>query len=225
MPTRGLLYYITDRTAFADDEPTRRRRLLEKIAEAARAGVDYIQLREKDLSTRDLELLAHEAVTLLSQLRTGHKSLPTALLINHRTDVALATGADGIHLRADDISPQEVSTIWTKCGAGTPARELSPRRPVIAVSCHSVAEVTQAASQAATFAVFAPVFEKKDSANSKPAGLAALCEACKAEIPVLALGGITLSNAHSCLEAGAAGIAAIRLFQENNIAEIVRALR
>jgi thiamine monophosphate synthase len=69
------------------------------------------------------------------------------------------------------------------------------------------------------------VFEKKDSANSKPAGLAALREACKAEIPVLALGGITLSNAHSCLEAGAAGIAAIRLFQENNIAEIVRALR
>ena len=101
MPARCLLYYITDRTAFADDEPTRRRRLLEKIAEAARAGVDYIQLREKDLSTRDLELLAHEAVTLLNQLRTGHKSLPTALLINHRTDVALATGSDGIHLRAN----------------------------------------------------------------------------------------------------------------------------
>src|SRR5580692_2649909 len=224
MPTRGLLYYITDRTAFADDEPTRRRRLLEKIAEAARAGVDYIQLREKDLPVRDLEWLAQEAITLLNQLRTGHKSLPTALIIN-RTDVALATGADGVHLRADDISPQEVSTIWKKCGAGTPARELSPRRPVIAVSCHSVAEVTQAASQAATFAVFAPVFEKKDSANSKPAGLAALREACKASVPVLALGGVTLSNAHACLDAGAAGIAGIRLFQENNIAEIIRALR
>ena len=61
MPERPLLYYITDRTAFATDEPTRRKCLLEKISEAARAGVDYIQLRERDLSTRDLETLAIES--------------------------------------------------------------------------------------------------------------------------------------------------------------------
>ena len=71
-----LLYYITDRTAFPGDEPARRRRLLEKIAEAARAGVDYIQLREKDLSTRELESLAREAIRAVSeanQLATVHR--------------------------------------------------------------------------------------------------------------------------------------------------------
>src|SRR5579859_7935893 len=57
-----VLCYITDRSAFAGDESARRRRLLEKIAEAARCGVDYIQLREKDLSGRDLERLAREVV-------------------------------------------------------------------------------------------------------------------------------------------------------------------
>jgi thiamine-phosphate pyrophosphorylase len=92
---------------------------------------------------------------------------------------------------------------------------------VIGVSCHSPEEVAQAAANSASFAVFAPVFEKKDA---QPAGLNLLGEACKAKIPVLALGGVTLSNAHSCLEAGAAGIAAIRLFQENNIAEVTQRL-
>ncbi len=238
-----LLYYITDRTAFAPDEPTRRRRLLEKISEAAQAGVAYIQLREKDLPTRDLESLAREAVAILNQLRTENRELRTALLINSRTDVALAVQADGVHLRSTDISPQEVRVVWTKCGAGTPigklracpepvegagsARQLSPQQPLIAVSCHSPAELAQAAAQGATFAVFAPVFEKRISEKkaAPPAGLPALREACQVKIPVLALGGITVTNARSCLEAGAAGIAAIRLFQENEIAEIVRSLR
>ena len=91
MPPRCLLYYITDRTAFAADEPTRRRRLLEKISEAARAGIDYIQLREKDLSTRDLESLAREAVIAIREaqkLATDLQPLATALLINSRIDVA-----------------------------------------------------------------------------------------------------------------------------------------
>ncbi len=220
-----LLYYITDRTAFPGDEPTRRRRLLEKISEAARAGVDYIQLREKDLPTRDLELLAKEAVRIIAQLKTENRELRTALLINSRVDVALAIEADGVHLRSTDISPQEVRTIWIECGAGTPARQLLPPDPLIAVSCHSPAEVIQAATQAATFAVFAPIFEKKDIPGAQPAGLKLLHEACRTSIPVLALGGITLANAHSCLAAGAAGIAAIRLFQENNVAETVQNLR
>jgi len=226
-----LLYYITDRTAFPGDEPTRRRRLLEKISEAARAGVDYIQLREKDLPTRDLESLAREAVGIIAQLRTANRELRTALLINSRTDVALSVDADGVHLRSIDISPEEVRRIWKKCGAadscgaGTPARQLSPPNPLIAVSCHSPAEGIQAAAQSATFAVFAPVFEKKDIPGARPTGLTALRQACAANIPVVALGGITLANARSCLAAGAAGIAAIRLFQENNIAEIVRNLR
>ena len=216
-----LLYYITERTAFAAVEPTRRRRLLDKIAEAARAGVDYIQLREKDLPTRELEMLAREAVDILRQLRTGNRELRTALLINSRTDVALAAGADGVHLRSDDITPREVRAIWKKCGAGASARELSPREPPIGVSCHSSEEVKQAEADGATFAVFAPVFGKKDVPKAHPAGLAQLREACKVQIPVLALGGITLENAKSCLEAGAAGIAAIRMFQEHDIKDVV----
>jgi len=228
MADRCPLYYITDRTAFASDEATRRRRLLEKIAEAARAGVDYIQLREKDLPTRDLESLAREAVRLIEEagkLATGSRQLATALLINSRTDVVLAVQAAGVHLRSDDISPQEVRAIWKECGAGTPARQTSPRSPLIGVSCHSPADVAQAAANAATFAVFAPVFEKKDSPTTRPTGLATLEQSCRANIPVLALGGITLSNAQSCLAAGAAGIAAIRLFQNNDIAEVVKQLR
>jgi thiamine-phosphate pyrophosphorylase len=220
-----LLYYITNRTAFAADEPTRRRRLLDKIAEAVRAGVDYIQLREKDLPTRELEMLAREAVDILRQLRTGSRELRTALLINSRTDIALAAGADGVHLRSDDITPREVRAIWEKCGAGASARELSPREPLIGVSCHSPEEVKQAEADGATFAVFAPVFEKKDVPKVDPAGLTQLREARNGKIPVMALGGVTLENAKSCLEAGASGIAAIRLFQENNIAETVANLR
>jgi thiamine-phosphate pyrophosphorylase len=225
MPAACLLYYITDRAALAGNEATRRHLLLEKIYEAARAGIDYIQFREKDLPPRELESLAREAVTIISRLRTENRELRTALLINSRPDVALAAGADGVHLRTNDISPEEVKEIWKKCGAGTPARQLSPRAPLLAVSCHSPAEVTQASAQAATFAVFGPVFEKKDAPGTHPAGLDHLRQACQAKIPVLALGGITLQNAHSCLKAGAAGIAAIRLFQENDIAETVEHLR
>jgi thiamine-phosphate pyrophosphorylase len=226
MPPNCLLYYITDRTAFAADEPTRRRRLLEKISEAVRAGVDYIQLREKDLATRELESLAREAFQVIREtgkLATDHWPLATALLINSRTDVALAVAADGVHLHSEDISPQDAGKIWKgQCGADTPVRQLSPSYPLIGVSCHSPEEVAQAKANGASFAVFAPVFEK---GNVQPAGLVLLREACRKEIPILALGGVTVENAQACFEAGAAGIAAIRLFQENNIEQLVRKLR
>jgi thiamine-phosphate pyrophosphorylase len=226
MAESALLYYITDRAAFRGDEETRRRRLLDKIGEAASQGVDYIQLREKDLSTRDLESLAREAIRIIGRakkLATDHWPLTTALLINSRTDVAIATAANGVHLRSNDISPQEVRAAWQgSCGAGALAREISPRKPLIAISCHSPQEVAKAIANQATLAVFAPVFEKT---NTQPTGLEALRQACHAKIPVLALGGVTLQNAQSCLQAGAAGIAAIRLFQENEIDKIVRQLR
>src|SRR5258708_37000473 len=169
-----LLYYITDRTAFPGNDPTRRRHLLDKIAEAAAVGIDYIQLREKDLPTRDLESLAREAIRIIGQgkLTTAHRPLPTALLINSRTDVALAAKAAGVHLRSSDISPQEVRAVWR--GTGAPAPELS-QNPLITVSCHSPAEVIQAATNHATFAVFAPVFEKNDTPG---AGLEPLRQAC-----------------------------------------------
>lgn len=79
--------------------------------------------------------------------------------------------------------------------------------------------------EGADFAVFAPVFEKKDDSHARPAGLDALRQACREKIPVLALGGITVGNACACREAGAAGVAGIRLFQENDVAQVVHALR
>jgi thiamine-phosphate pyrophosphorylase len=232
MAEGALLYYITDSNAFSGNDRTRRIRLLDKISEAASAGVDHIQLREKHLSIRDLEVLAREAVQLIrncNSLSIKNREVTTALLINSRTDVALATLATGVHLPAGNISPPDVREIWKRalspCGAGTPARELLSPDPQISLACHSPEEVTQAALNGADLALFAPVFEKKDAPGTRPIGLEALRQACRAKIPVLALGGITLQNAEACLRAGAAGIAAIRLFQENSIAETVRTLR
>ena len=212
MADRCLLYYITDRSQFRGDERARRRAILGKIAEAARAGVDYIQLREKDLSTRELEMLAREAVAMVRE-----NSSLTRLLINSRTDVALAARADGVHLRADDVGPREARQ--------AAHRPLSTDHFLVAASCHSNEEVIRADSEGADFAVFGPIFGKNNAPGRQPTGLAALHEACRAKIPVLALGGVTMENAASCLEAGAAGVAGIRLFQENKIEDVVRALR
>jgi thiamine-phosphate pyrophosphorylase len=223
MADRCLLYYITDRWQFRGDESARCRALLAKVAEAAHAGVDYIQLREKDLSTRELEQLARQAVRTVQELRTENRELRTRLLINSRSDIAIAVGADGVHLRSDDIAAHEARSLWTQALA----RHSQPaaRNPLLAASCHTAAEVFRAESEAVDFAVFAPVFEKKNASGTQPSGLAALREACRAKIPVLALGGVNLENAASCLSAGAAGVAGIRLFQENRIEDVVRALR
>jgi thiamine-phosphate pyrophosphorylase len=212
-----LLCYITDRAQFPGGENARRRVLLNKIAEAIGCRVDLIQLREKDLPARELEALAHAVLRIIRPPGTGNRDLTTRLLINSRTDVAIASDADGVHLRSDDIPLSEVQRIWAQAGHSS--------RALISVSCHSALEVARAASEGADFAVFAPVFEKKDAFQASPAGLGGLREACQQKIPVLALGGITLKNARTCLEAGAAGVAAIRLFQENDVAEVVRHLR
>jgi thiamine-phosphate pyrophosphorylase len=214
MGDRCLLYYITDRSQFRGDESDRRRALLAKVSEAASAGVDYIQLREKDVGTRELELLARVAVAAVRE-----SSSSTRLLINSRTDVALAAGADGVHLRADDLSVWEAHAVVQLAGH----RPLTTNHFLVAASCHSNEDVMRA--EGADFAVFAPVFGKRGNAGTPPAGLTALREACRANIPVLALGGVTIENAAPCLNAGAAGVAGIRLFQENKIADVVRALR
>ena len=206
-----LLYYITDRTQFAGTEVECCAKLLQKIAEAARSGVDFIQLREKDLTTRALERLAREAVEIV---RAASKT--TRLLINSRTDIALAVGSDGVHLRSADISAEDARDIWHKAG--------SQRRPVIAVSCHAEDEVARAAPSGTDFVVFGPVFEKKN-ASGGPAGIDRLRSACNHGIPVLALGGVTKENAAMCAQAGAAGVAGIRLFQEGELEQSVEALR
>jgi thiamine-phosphate pyrophosphorylase len=207
-----LLYYITDRSQFPGDEISRWRVLLDKIGEAADCGIDLVQLREKDPSTRQLEARAGEAVGRVRRRPAGK----TRLLINSRSDVALACGADGVHLRSDDVSPREARLLWASVPAQQP--------PVIGVSCHSPAEVEHARAAGADFVVLGPVFEKKN-ASAPGLGLPALRRACESKIPVLALGGVTLENARACADAGAAGVAAIRLFQENDIAEVVRRLR
>jgi thiamine-phosphate pyrophosphorylase len=215
-----LLYYITDRTQFPGDERARRRALLAKIAEATHAGVDFIQLREKDLSARDLENLARESVEIL---KTEGGKQKTRLLINSRTDVAVAAGADGVHLRSDDVSVSTARSIWREMIAGD--SHLASRKWLVAASRHALGEVLRAESEGVDFAVFAPVFHKKDALEVQPQGITALRAACVTNIPVLALGGVTLENAASCLAAGAAGVAGIRLFQENKIEDVVRTLR
>ena len=219
MAERCLLYYITDRSQFRGDVDTRRRALLDKVAEAAAAGVDYIQLREKDLSARELETLAREVVRVVRQASVS-SSISTKVLINSRTDVALAVGAAGVHLPSDDVAPHDArGAVEASAGRTVAARFL------IAASCHLNHEVIRAESEGADFAVFAPVFGKIGASGTQAAGLAALREACSAQIPVLALGGVNLENARACLDAGAAGLAGIRLFQENKIEDVVRALR
>jgi len=218
-----LLYYITDRSAFSGTEEERRAALLRRIGQAARSSVDYIQLREKDLSSRQLERLAHEAVRAVRE-----NSAQTRLLINSRADIALACGADGVHLPAEELSASEVRTMWMKC---------SGREPLIGVSAHSPAEVRSAESHGANFAVLAPIFEKVQT-QAKGIGLDVLRDACAllgaprdVEAPysgrfaVLALGGVNLENARSCLQAGAAGVAGIRLFQTGDILKTVQWLR
>ena len=206
-----LLYYITDRALFPGRERDRRERLLENIAEAARCGVDYVQLREKDLSTRDLEALAREARERIRE--SGGK---TRLLINSRTDVALASGADGVHLRSSDVSPEAVRRVWRAAKASAEA--------IVAVSSHTEGEVVAAEKAGADLVVFGPVFGK-GLPEFGTAMLDSLRTVCRNRIPVLALGGVTPENAALCAEAGAKGVAGIRLFQDSTVAPIVAKLR
>ena len=217
-----LLYYVTDRRSFAGTDAQQHEALLSRVADAARAGVGRIQLREKDLSPRELERLACEA---LRAVRTG--SATTKLLINGRTDVALAVGADGVHLPDGEIAASEVRALWMQC---------SDREPLIGVSAHTTADVCYAEAHAANFAVLAPIFAKGQT--SVPGiGLDALRAACvrtgsqdnheakPGRFAVLAMGGVTLSNARACIKAGADGVAGIRLFQQGDVFETVRRLR
>lgn len=185
--------------------------MLERIAEAARLGVDFIQLREKDLSGRDLEELAVKAV---QRVRSANSR--TRLLINSRTDVAIAADADGVHLRSNDISPKIVRDV---CHLARPGRD-----PIIAVSCHTVSDVVSAKTAGADFVVFGPVFEKKGRGESV-AGIEGLRSVCQSGIRVLALGGVTTENAARCVDTGAIGVAGIRLFQEGDLEATLKKLR
>jgi thiamine-phosphate pyrophosphorylase len=199
-----LRYYITDRSQFSGPEDERRQAVLECVERAAREGVDMIQLREKDLRARDLEWLAISARDRVHGTRTK-------LLVNGRVDVAIACGLDGVHLTS---APDELLASQARAIFGS-ARVL---RPIIGVSCHSLEEVARAEAHGADYVMFGPAFEKGGVAvNGGVQLLRAACERANAARPpirVIAVGGINESNAAAVIDAGAAGVAAIRMFQK-----------
>lgn len=175
--------------------------LIRQTAQWAADGIDYIQLREKNLHTADLTALARSILEILH-------NTPTKLLINSRPDIAIATGAHGVHLTSapGQLTPSQIRELHV-------TTKLPP--PIVSVSCHTLAEVEQARNHA-DLILFAPVFQKSIAGQivASGQGLEALHTACltAAPTPVYALGGITTENAATCLQAGAAGIAGIRLF-------------
>ena len=174
-----IRYYVTDR---------RRGNVIDCAARAIRDGVDMIQVREKDLSARELFQLA-------CAIRDLALNTNTRILINDRLDVALAARLDGVHLP----------------GNGLPAGRVRSLVRVLGVSVHSVNEAIEAQRAHADFVVFGPVF---DSPGKTAVGLEPLRQvASTVNIPVLAIGGIDIENSAAVLQAGAAGIAGIRLFQ------------
>jgi len=176
------------------------RLLRESICRALAAGVDWIHIREKDLDSHSLVELARFAVS-------EARSTPTKILINDRLDIALAAGAAGVHLGEQSLPAEQVNE-WRRIAGRLDFQ--------IGVSCHSLEYARAAESGAADYLFFGPVFATPSKAAfGAPQGIERLREVCDAiQIPVLAVGGVTAENARACLEAGAAGIAAIRFFQD-----------
>lgn len=189
------------------------------ISAALRAGVEWMQIREKHLPARQLTELTRGAV---QQARAAGGQ--SRILVNDRLDVALAAGADGVHLGGRSLPVAEVRA-WLE---REQARLNLTANFLIGRSCHSLAEAQQAERDGASYIVFGPVYATPSKAQfGPPQGIERLREVCAAvRIPVLAIGGITVQNARACVQAGAAGIAAIRLFQEaSDVARVLESLR
>ncbi len=215
-----LLCYVTDRHSLPGIEASEERDVvLGRIQTAATAGVDWVQIREKDLSGRDCSLLVREALQRRRESSTSNIA-PTRILTNDRLDIALAEGAGGAHFGENSLPAPEAKRLAEAYG----------RRGdfFVGVSCHSLEAAISAARGGADYLFFGPVFATPSKASYGAAqGLEKLGEVCRAvSVPVLAIGGISLENAASCLAAGASGIAAIRLFQDaGDIAPVVERLR
>jgi len=180
------IYLITDRHQTYNHRP-----LVDVVEELLQAGVRMIQLREKDLSAAELYPLAQK-------LRSLTRSYNSLLLINDRIDIALAVGADGVHLGGHSL-PVKI------------ARQLLGSNSLIGVSTHSIEEAESAQNQGADFITCGPVFlTPSKAAYGAPIGVGSLqtiCKTCK--IPVYALGGIKANNTRDTLQAGAHGVAMI----------------
>ena len=236
-----LLCYVTDRRSLASAETAGtlqpldgRRIFVEKIAAAAKAGVDWIQIREKDLSGKECSLLTRESLRFAcsspaggvrkartsSKTRAAHGQLPTRILVNDRLDVALAAQAGGVHLGEKSVPVEDARRMAKSLQRG--------KDFLVGVSCHSLEAAKAAERGGADYLFFGPVFATlSKTAYGAPQGLQRLAEVCRAvALPVLAIGGITLESAADCLSAGASGIAAIRLFQDApDMTAVVRDLR
>ena len=184
--------------------------LLERILSAVGAGVDWNQLREKDLDTRTMLDLAREALSATRSALAADAYAATQsvrVVINDRLDIALASGAHGVHLGEASLPVSEAVRAKVQTARAN---------FVVGVSCHSLGAAIAAARDGADYVFFGPVFATPSKAAfGPPQGLAKLAEVCRAvAVPVLAIGGVTAENAVPCLDAGATGIAAIRLFQQ-----------
>jgi thiamine-phosphate pyrophosphorylase len=202
-----LRYAITSRALYPGDERQQHAALVHQASRWVADGIDFIQLREKDLPASDIAALAREILQPIAA-----KASPTKVLINSRPDIALATGAHGVHLTAhpNELTIAQVRSLYES--SNRPA-------PIITISCHTVEEVHRARVNQADAILFAPVFEKIVAGQiaTPGQGIDRLRAACLAAspVPVYALGGVTLENASACLDAGAAGIAGIRLFHRS----------
>ena len=180
--------------------------LVDQAKRLAAEGVDFLQLREKDLEAKELIGVARRIITAA---REGARATGPVLrvLVNGRADVALAAGADGVHLPSgpEQLTVEQVRRVFAGCEA------------IVSVACHSPAEVERASAEGADLILFSPVFGKRlgNGEELAGAGLELLAEICRVAGPtaVLALGGVTLENAQACVDAGAKGVAGIRLFR------------
>jgi thiamine-phosphate pyrophosphorylase len=203
-----LLYAITSRNRLPGTESERQAALLALARSWAHGGIDYIQIREKDLPPPDLLALTLHIVAAV------HEEGPnTRILLSGQPQIALEAGADGVHLPSS--APAEAAN------EARQAFHRAGRDAIVSRACHSLEEVRR--TSGVSLVVFAPVFEKAEDQETRPGvGLEVLKEMCEAagSIPVIALGGVTTANAPKCLDAGAAGVAGIRLFLDDEWREL-----
>lgn len=207
---KPILCYVTDRKLLpGNTDESRLEWLLKKIESLAVAGVDWIQIREKDLPGNALAALTRNALERISRAAPGKSAeglIAPRMIVNDRLDVALAERAGGVHLGENSLPVAEVKRLLMA----------HSRDFVVGVSCHSLDAARAAAADGADYLFFGPVFPTPSKAAfGLPQGLDRLREVCASvSIPVLAIGGITVDNAPACLAAGASGLAAVRLFQD-----------